>query len=276
VTVTVVTDGGAALPAEVAGAYGVEVVPLGLALGGDPLDGDGDGLARVVASPAGAAHTSSPPPGRFLAVLRRHGDGGVLICTVAAALSSTYQSALLAARQAGGPVRVLDSGSAAGGQALVVLAAARAARAGGTLDQVAAAAERAAAEVRLAAAVDSLERLVAGGRVPEVLGWAGRRLGLLPLFELRAGRVRPLAPAFSRAAAERRMLARWRAGRTPGAAAHVVALHALAPQRAERLLAAVRAEVDPATAFVCEFDAAMVAHTGPGVVGLAWRWELTS
>jgi fatty acid-binding protein DegV len=71
------------------------------------------------------------------------------------------------------------------------------------------------------------------------------------------------------------MLARWRRSRPrDGAALHVAALHALERGEAERLLDAVRAEASPVTAFIGEFDAVMVAHTGPGLTGLAWWWEV--
>src|SRR6266508_1787804 len=52
-----------------------------------------------------------------------------------------------------------------------------------------------------------------------------------------------------------------------------VARRALERDEAERLLEAVRAEASPVTAFIGEFDAVMVAHTGPGLTGLAWWWE---
>ncbi len=35
----------------------------------------------------------------------------------------------------------------------------------------------------------------------------------------------------------------------------------------------MKAEASPVTAFIGEFDAVMVAHTGPGLTGLAWWWE---
>ena len=35
----------------------------------------------------------------------------------------------------------------------------------------------------------------------------------------------------------------------------------------------VNEEIEPATAFVGSFGTVMVVHTGPGLVGLAWRWE---
>ena len=53
----------------------------------------------------------------------------------------------------------------------------------------------------------------------------------------------------------------------------MAALHAGAPAPAERLLEQVRAEVDPATAFLGSFSPVMVVHTGPGLVGLAWWWD---
>ena len=39
---------------------------------------------------------------------------------------------------------------------------------------------------------------------------------------------------------------------------------------------ACRAECEPATAFLGTFGTVMLVHTGPGLVGLAWRWEPVS
>jgi fatty acid-binding protein DegV len=53
----------------------------------------------------------------------------------------------------------------------------------------------------------------------------------------------------------------------------VAGLHTLLPEPAEELLSAVAAEVEPADAFIAPFTPVMVAHTGPGLAGLAWWWE---
>jgi DegV family protein with EDD domain len=200
------------------------------------------------------------------------GDG-VVVLTIAQAMSSTHQAAQLAAREWPDRVQVVDTQTAAGAQGLVVLAAARRAREGGSVSDVVAEAERARATVRLVATLPSLDHLARSGRVPGVAAWAGRWLGLQPLFEFRNGGAHPLRPARSRAAAEDRMLALWRADMVPGAALHVAAMHALDPAAADRLLDAVRDQVQPATAFVGSFGPVMVAHTGPGLVGLAWWWD---
>jgi fatty acid-binding protein DegV len=108
--------------------------------------------------------------------------------------------------------------------------------------------------------------------VPGVAAWAGRSLGLRPLIEFRGGKIRPLRPVRGDRAAFDAILDPWRRSRTAGRL-HVAALHALAAERAEQLLGAVREEVEPATAFVGPFSSVMVAHTGPGLLGLAWWWE---
>ncbi len=276
-SVAIVTDSAATLPPELAEDNRVSVVPMEVTIGGRS---NGDRVVRleeVLRHLNDGVRTSSPSPGRFLSAIggAQRGDG-VLVLTVARSVSGTCQAASLAARRSPGPVEVLDTGTAAGGEGLVVLAAARAAAAGRPLDEVLESARRATAAVDLVATLDDLDYLVRGGRLPRTVGRLAGLVGVQPLFEFRGGTIRPLAPAFSRRGARRRILARWRRSRPrdSGARLHVAALHALAPEEARRLLDAVRAEVQPATAFVGEFDAVMVAHTGPGLTGLAWWWEL--
>jgi DegV family protein with EDD domain len=188
-------------------------------------------------------------------------------------MSSTYEAAVVGARAAGGETRVLDTTTAAGAQALVVLAAAEAAEQGLALDAVEQAARRAIDQVRLVATVPNLDHLVRSGRVPNIAGWAGRRLNIAPLFEFREGGVRALRPALGLPAARDRIISRWRRDRISGARLHVVALHADAEADAQWLLDRVRDESEPATALLGQFGTVMIAHTGPGLVGLAWRWE---
>jgi fatty acid kinase fatty acid binding subunit len=275
--VAIVTDSAAALPPELAGAHGIAVVPMWLTIDGRSVrEGEipfEDLLSRT------DVKTSGPAPGEFETVVadRLAADDvdSVVVLTIASTMSSTYEAATIGARAAGGPVRVIDTRTAAGAQALVVLAAAEAADAGGSVDEVEAAARRAIGEVRLVAMVPNLDHLVRSGRVPNIAGWAGRRLGIAPLFEFRDGGAHPLRPARGAQAALDRILARWRRDRVEGARLHVAALHAYAEADATALLARVRSESEPATAFVGPFGSVMVAHTGPGLVGLAWRWEMT-
>jgi DegV family protein with EDD domain len=273
-TVAVVTDSAAALPAELVARFGIAVVPMWLTVDGVAIrEGDRElgellGDARVT--------TSAPTPGEFGATIRDCLDRGadaVVVLTIASAMSASYDAAGVAARDAGPNVRVVDTLTAAGGQALVVLAAARCAAAVGSLDDVVNAATDVAPRVRLVATVPDLAHLVRSGRVPGIAGWAGRTLGINPLFEFRAGNVRRLRPAFGPDAAVERIAGRFRRSAEPGARAHVVALHALAPDAADTLLARAVAETDPVESFVSEFGSVMVVQAGPGIAGLAWWWE---
>ncbi len=218
--------------------------------------------------------TSGPTPGEFEVAARAHlAADGELICTVASSMSATYNSARLGTRGFGDRVRVLDTGTAAGAEGLVVLAATDAAEHGAALDDVVEAARRAAAQVRLIATLPDLEHLVRSGRVPNIAGRAGRLLGIAPMFEFRHGRARPLRPALGVPAALERMVAAVRRDRRPDARLHVAALHADAEAAAADLLGRVSAMVTPHTAFVASFGSVMIAHTGPGLIGLAWWWE---
>jgi fatty acid kinase fatty acid binding subunit len=278
VTVAVVVDSAAAMPAAVAEAAGVAVVPLSITVEGTTYrDGeltDEDLLGRLDAG----VTTSAPAPGDFLAVLDDvlgHADAAVVV-TVAKSLSASYESARIAAETYGDRVRLVDSESAAGSEVLVALAAADVARAGGSADEVADAANLAVPEVRLVGTLDSLEHLVRSGRVPGLAGAAGKVLGVNPLFELRRGKVRPLRPAFSREAAFDRILDLWLGSRGAASRTSVVALHALAPDAAKRLRERVLENATPDPLLVSAFGAVMIAHAGPGVAGLAWRWHGTS
>jgi DegV family protein with EDD domain len=219
--------------------------------------------------------TSGPTPGEFAQAIEAADDGqGVVVVTLAHEMSSTHDSARLAASlYDDDKVRLLDTETAAGAEGLVALAAARAAAAGAGIDDVAAAATRAIDGVRLVATLPSLDHLARGGRVPGAAAWAGRAFGVNPLFEFRSGHAHPLRPAIGRAHAYERVVAQWSRTVQPEADLHAAVMHALDPVAAEQLLEAVRAKVRPATCFVGSFSPVMVAHTGPGLVGMAWWWD---
>jgi DegV family protein with EDD domain len=272
--VAIVTDGAASLPAPLAAEADIVVVPMWLDLGGRQLREDECSLDEVLH--ADVVTTSGPSPGEFASAIESVlTDDGALVLTIAASMSSTHQAAVLAADSLGERdlVRVVDTNTAAGAEGLVALAAAQAAQDGADLDTAELTAKRVSEQVRLVATVPSLDHLVRSGRVPGIAGWAGRHLGINPLFEFRSGDVRRLRPALSPEAATDRIMAEWRHSRRPGSSLHLAALHAMAGDAAHDLLTRVAAECPPATSFEGEFSAVMVAHVGPGLVGLAWWWD---
>ena len=276
--ITVVVDSAAAMPAAVAAANGITVVPLSITIQGTTYaDGqlaDDDLLTRLDTG----ITTSAPAPGDYVRALESvlRGADGAVVVTVAQSLSASYTSARIAAESFGDRVRVVDSEAAAGAEMLVALAAAEAARGGASFDDVETAAKAAVGEVRLVGTLDSLGHLVRSGRVPGIAGIAGKMLGVNPLFELRRSKVRALRPAFSREAAFDRVVELWLGSRGGATRCSVVALHAMAPDAAKKLRERVLEHAEPDPLLVSAFGAAMIAHAGPGVAGLAWRWHGSS
>ncbi len=299
-SVAVICDSAAALDAELVQAYGITVVPMQLEIAGEPVEESDIPIDTLVERLDDDVQTSAPSPGAFAAALasvgvamdgvdlddcsdgRRDGPPAVgrpaeaIVCTVGQRLSSTYASAEAAARLATRPgaVRVVDTGTAAGAEGLVVLAAAQAARQGLSLDAVAERAKDVASRVHLVAAVEQLTHLVRGGRVAPMAARTGTRLGMRLVFELHDGHARPLRPSFRLDAVFDQILAHVRRSRPPaGGSLHVAALHSMREIEARDLLTRVRTEEEGADAFIGGFGPVMVAHTGPGVIGLAWWWE---
>jgi len=274
-TVRVITDSAATVPRAVAEALGVVVVPFRVNVDDTTLL-DAMISDEELLSSTGSVTTSGPAPEDFLAALAQHGsaDGNVILTVSHDIAAGTYLAARAAAAEAGLPVRVVDTRTAAGAEGLVVLAAARVAASGAALDPVEAEARHVIDRVRLVATVPNLDHLSRSGHVPEAAVWATRWIGLQPCFDFRGGRVRPMRPALSAAAANTRLLEAWRSTRPDGPTAlHLAVLHSLDPERAELLVDAVRREVRPAEEFIGTFGTGMTLHTGPGVVGLAWWWE---
>lgn len=284
-TVTIVTDSAASLPEGAAADLGVSVVPMTLVLGGVVYaDGElspDELIRRTALEPV---TTSSPSPGDFLKVMAAVENASpgadVLVLTVSSSMSATYEVARTAATYFDdAQVQVIDTGTAAGAQGLVVMAAADMARQGASLDEVAQQAQRVAGDVRLLAALGSLDHLARSGRVPQAAAWAGRAIGVQVMFEFAAGKVRPRRPVRSQRAALERMVASAVESRPPASTGSSTPLlrgavmEAQAADAATSLRDLVTAAVPSARLYQAPFSSVMIAHTGPGLVGLAWWWE---
>ncbi len=281
--VAVVTDSAASLPDDAVADLGIVVVPLLLVVGGTVhADGELDPACVRALEAGGRVSTSGPAPGDFVKAIEGCGtEAGVVVATVSASMSSTWASAVTASQYVGTErVRVIDTRTAAGGEGLAVLARARLAREGASLDEVAGEVERVAARVRLIATLADLDHLARSGRVPAAAARLVRAVGLQPMFEFRRGRPILRRPAWSRAAALGRMVRTCRRDRPragwPAPRLHAAVLHAGAPEAAEELAGALQRAATGAEVFVARFSSVMVAHTGPGLVGLAWWWDPAS
>jgi DegV family protein with EDD domain len=275
-SVAVVTDSTAYLPAELVERHGIEIVPLYVVLAGrsgrEGADISPHDVARALGTRGQHVSTSRPTTGDFVAAYRRCLDAGaqrVVSIHLSAELSGTWDAARLAAAQVGEHlVTVLDSRSAAMGTGFAVLAAAQAAAAGQDAAAVADVARSTAAATRTLFVVDTLEHLRRGGRIGSAASLLGSALAVKPVLHVVDGRVVPLEKVRTSARALARLVQRvleTAAGRPVDLAVH----HLAAPERAQRLAAELRAAVPHVgELLVSELGAAIGAHVGPGAVGV--------
>lgn len=275
--VRVVTDSTAYLPAAVAEAARLHVVPLTVTVSGrdgrEGLDVSAEDVAAALGERRVTVTTSRPAPAEFVEAYRRllaDGAGGVVSVHLSARLSGTYESAQLAAQEFGDRVAVVDSASAGMAVGFVALAACEAAAAGGDLDAVRDAALAAAERTSTLFYVDTLEFLRRGGRISAASALLGTALAVKPILHVVGGEVvlREKVRTTGRALARLIDLAIVAAA---GSDVDIAVQHLGAAGRAKALHDALLERLDGRVrhAYLSEVGAVIAAHTGPGVIGVA-------
>ena len=274
--VAVVTDSSSDLPAELAAAHGIEVVPLSIRFGAEELVDRRDLTpaqfwARCAASPV-LPETAAPAPGAFQAAFEgaaERGADGVVCVTISSKLSATISAASAAATALEDrlPVRVVDSRSVTMGLGMIVLAAARAAEGGAGLDEVEATAEGLVARTRVYGTLDTLENLKKGGRIGAAQALLGSLLSVKPVIEVRDGEVEPGPKQRTRA----RALA-WLAEKVAADAptGQVAVISGEAPD-VDTLYDLLSRHVPRDRLVLADLGAVIGTHAGPRTIGVAYQ-----
>jgi DegV family protein with EDD domain len=285
--VAVVTDSSANLPPELIQQWDISVVPAQLVFGGnsfrDGLDVTPGELYRWLRANKRIPTTSAPSIGDFVRVYAALGQeaGGIVSIHPPPQLTATYTTAVAASQLVDGvPIRVVNCDAVAMAQGFVVLEAARAAAAAHergdpapvAMDAVVARAAEVASRVSLMAAIDTLEYLYRGGRIGSAAALVGTVLQIKPILYVAEGHTEVLAKPRTKAKATRFMLQQM-AGQVNSHRLHAAVLHADAPEEAEELRQHIARQFDCAELYVAEFTPVMGAHTGPGLLGVAFYAE---
>ncbi|BAW08989.1 DegV family protein [Nocardia seriolae] len=270
-TVVVVTDSSASLPAELATNLGVLAVPLHVLVddreireGVDECDID-YGSSRVT--------TSAASPGDLRAVYERAlelSDGdGVVAVHISRQLSGTWEAGRQAVRDmdAADRIRLVDSLSAGLGTGLPVLAAARRARSGAELDVVYDSAVAAASRGRAFIVVNRTEQLRRGGRLSTAAAFFGSELVTKPILQIVDGRLELREKARTRSKAFTKLVAA--AVDAAGEDGAAVAVQHLGAEEAADTLAGQLRDLIPGIRelIIGEFGPTLGVHLGVGAVG---------
>jgi DegV family protein with EDD domain len=283
-SVALVTDSTASLPAQVVRERGITVVPLQVVIGAKAYDegvdaGDGHSVTPQMLADAlrewVPVSTSRPNPEAMLEVYGKlAADGAEEIVSVhlSGQLSGTFESAQLAARSAAVPVTPVDSRQVGMGTGFAVLAAADAIDGGADARTAAAAARSRAAATTSLFYVDTLEYLRRGGRMGAAAALVGSALAVKPILTLDDGRVVPFEKVRTAAKALTR-LEELAVEAGEGAEVDVAVAHLASPDRAaqlaERLGERLATGLGDRAVRVGEIGAVLGAHVGPGMVAVA-------
>ena len=217
--------------------------------------------------------TSAPSPGEFesmyqkLAKLHRSG----VVITPPHELTKTWESARLGATMMPEEflVEVVDSRTAGPAQGFVALAAARAVASGANLEHTLEEIQKAQRNVGFLGVLDTVKFLIEGGRAANLNRLLQTALRLYPLLYIHQGQIRLLGMARTKKKAVEQMIT-WLKENLPRQGLSLAVAHTDVPEEARALQDRLLAHFQPEEHFITELTPVIGAHSGPGLLGVAW------
>jgi DegV family protein with EDD domain len=274
-SVRIVTDSSADLPADQVEKLGVDVVPLSIRFGGEEYtDGVDLSVAQFydkLASASALPETAAPAPGAFEAAFRRQAEAGAdaIVClNLSSGLSATFQSAQNAAKAVADDldVRVIDSRSITSGLGTQVMLAAEAATRGAGTDEIVALVEDLAGRTHVFGALDTLDNLKKGGRIGGAQALVGSLLSIKPLLDISSGEVAEAGKARTR-----RKALEWLRDKVfeQPKVEHLCLAHGMAPD-VDDMVALLEPRYPADELRITTIGPTIGTHGGPRVMGLTW------
>ena len=208
-TVRIVTDSVADIPAGVVAELGISVIPVLVRFGEDTyrdgIDITTDQFYERLVSSKVIPTTTVPSLDMFARTYARLAEetDEILVIMLSSKLSGLYNAALqsVSLLESKCRIEVIDSGWAVMAQGFVVIRAAQAAQAGASLDEILEIVHRNLTRVDMRAAFDTLTFLQRGGRIGKAQALLGSMLKVNPIVTIKDGLVEPAGRARSRAKA---------------------------------------------------------------------------
>ncbi len=272
-TIRVVTDSGADLPASLIEEFGIALVPLSIRFGEEEFI-DQETLSTSdfwdkVLNSTQFPETAAPSPGRFESTFRQlHAEGatGIVCVSLSSAISATMQAAVLAARavESDIPVSVIDSRQVSLGLSLLTRRAAELAQLGHDLASITTNVEHAIERSQLFGLLDTLEFLHRGGRIGGAKKMLGSMLSIKPVIRVEDGHVEEATKVRTRAKGVAYLIDQLRDKEIES----VGILHSMAPD-IDSFTEAVT-EVSGVTPLVNLIGPVVGTHIGPQAIGLTF------
>lgn len=275
-TIRIVTDSTADLPAALTDELGVTVVPEYLRFGDkvyrDRVDiGEDEFYLKLQNGPVHPM-TAQPTPQDFADVYNRLSPeaDGIVSLHLSSKLSGTYNSAVQgqAAMEGRCPVEIIDSQTVSIALGLVVVQAARMARSGMGLRPIVDELSRIIGDVRILILFDTLKYLARGGRIGKAKALLGSVLNVRPLLTVKDGELVPSGQVRTRSKGIDRLLDFVEHAR---GIQDLAVLHSTTPDEAQALLERTNTVFPRERTILARVGPALGVHAGPGVLAVALR-----
>ncbi|HYF91363.1 MAG TPA: DegV family protein [Symbiobacteriaceae bacterium] len=274
-TVKIVCDSCADLPAALLGQRSIACIPLAVSFGSeqvrDGVDISAEQFYERLKGTKEMPTTSQITPAEYAAIFGPlAADGSELVYVgLSSGLSGSYQNAVIAAQEYGGRVHAVDSLGASVGLGLMVLQAADLAAAGKSGAEIAAAIKAFRTRLCHIFTLDTLEYARRGGRVSAISALAANVLDVKPVLHMdMAGKLIPI----DRVRGRKRSIARLfdemeRLGVDPRDQ-RVGISHAACEEEAQEMAHRFRTKYAVKDVVIGQIGATIGAHVGPGCVSI--------
>lgn len=279
-TVRVVTDSTADLPAEVVRDLDITVVPAYIGFKGrtyrDGVDIGHDELYKRIAESDALLTTSQPAPSDFAEAYRRllmEADEIVSI-QVTSKLSGTCNSAIKARDMVGGKgrIEVVDSEFVSMGLGLITIAAARLAKSSASLGRVLDEARQNISHTHAWGLLDTMKYVLRSGRLGKAKSLLGSMLSVKPMLTMHNGELLPAGLVRTRLKGLEKLLDIFKGCVS---VQEVGIVHSTTPDEAQWLKCRLSALLDASLIHVSRLGPALGVHGGPGTLILALREKIS-
>ena len=270
-TVTIVTDSSARLPAPIRERYRIEQVPMHVLTADQDLLEDVDDIGPDVFNDPQTT-TSGVSPADLEAAYEKAVDlsdgDGVIAVHLSRRFSGTWGSARLAAEKFQGRIRVVDSRTVGLGVGFAAIAAAQTAETGADMDRAYEAAIRVGSTTECLLCVQQLENLRSSGRIGATTRLFASALAIKPILRVVDGTLalKEKQRTMSKAIAKMIDTAVDVAERRP---ITLGVQHCDAPELAEQIIDSLQSKLAITSLVQSDLGPVLSRHVGSGAVGIA-------
>jgi len=275
-TIKIVTDSSADLPAELVQELGITVVPLYVRFGEevyrDRVDITEDEFYQRLLHDPVHPSTIQPTPQDFVDVYQKLSPeaDGIVSIHISGKLSGTCNSALRGKElvEKACPIEVVDSQMTTMALGLLAIVAATAAKGGEGLDKVVAEVKGTIPNMHFLALFDTLKYLLLGGRIGKAKALLGSVLKVKPLITLKDGEVVPAGQARSRSKGIERLLDFVKNAKN---IQDLAVVYNTTPEEAQVLAERIGSIFPKEQIRLAKIGPMLGVHTGPGALIVALR-----